>query len=298
MTRPRLIILLLASVFLFSHTPSLTQEPPRTGAKSALPPELAPELALKKARVNGKYAMLLRQVRAPQDYESHKDFHDEGFVDDPEWAGQKDMPEGFYVYVYPYWFVWRDEVARTAKQKRGWGPEQATGEPNTPDAGDQQTAWASKSPDGSNEWLLLEYDEFVIPKAIMVHENYNPGALVKVSLFTVEGTEMEVWTGKDPTPTADGKGVGVVEPKEKIKTNRVKLYFNSKDVPGWNEIDAVGILDAEKKFHWAVAADASSTYAHDDRNDPQRRDERVRRLEQEVRKLRKELSEVRKQQKK
>jgi hypothetical protein len=276
-----------------------SQDAPRTEAKrTAVPPEPAPEIPLKKARVNGKYAMLLRQVKVPQDYETYKDFHDEGFVDDSEWAGQKDMPEGYYVYVYPYWFVWRDEVARAAKQKRGWGPEQVTGEPDTPDAGDCQTAWASKTPDGQDEWLLVEFADAVVPKSIMVYESYNPGALVKVSLFTLEGKEVEVWSGADPTPTADGKGIGVIEPKEKFKTNRVKLYFDSKNGPGWNEIDAVGILDGEKKIHWAVAADASSTYAADPRDDPQRTQERVRRLEQEIRKLRKEVQELRKGQKK
>ncbi len=43
-------------------------------------------------------------------------------------------------------------------QGRAWGPEQATGAPNTATAGDQQTAWASRTQDGQPEWLVLEYD--------------------------------------------------------------------------------------------------------------------------------------------
>ncbi len=49
--------------------------------------------------------------------------------------------------------------------------------------------------------------------------------------------------------------------KANFKTNRVKIYIDSPSVPGWNEIDAVGIRDKNKKMHWAVAAEASSTYA-------------------------------------
>ncbi|MGH7149305.1 MAG: hypothetical protein ACREIU_01340, partial [Planctomycetota bacterium] len=37
-------------------------------------------------------------------------------------------------------------------EKRPWGPEQATGEPDTPGAGDHVSAWASLAPDGSGEW--------------------------------------------------------------------------------------------------------------------------------------------------
>src|SRR5260370_26642972 len=46
-----------------------------------------------------------------------------------------------------------------------------------------------------------------------------------------------------------------------VKTNRVKIYLDSKNVPGWNEIDAVGLRDTAGETHWAVSADASSTYA-------------------------------------
>src|SRR4051812_16997111 len=48
-------------------------------------------------------------------------------------------------------------IEPAGRAKRGWGPEQVTGEPDTPAAGDQTTAWASATPDGADEWLELEY---------------------------------------------------------------------------------------------------------------------------------------------
>ncbi|NQT13820.1 MAG: hypothetical protein HQ582_13790 [Planctomycetes bacterium] len=60
-------------------------------------------------------------------------------------------------------------------------PEQATGPPDTPRAGDIRTAWASASPDGQKEWLLLDYAKVVRPTAVAVHETYNPGAVYQVS---------------------------------------------------------------------------------------------------------------------
>ena len=32
-------------------------------------------------------------------------------------------------------------------------------------------------------------------------------------------------------------------------------------MPGWNEIDAVGVLDEAGKMHWPISASASSNYA-------------------------------------
>ena len=64
-----------------------------------------------------------------------------------------------------------------------------------------------------------------------------------------------------PTAQGSGKGVSEIAVDVPFKTNRVKIYIDSKAVPGWNEIDAVGVRDAGGKTHWATGADASSTYA-------------------------------------
>jgi hypothetical protein len=240
-----------------SNSPA--DEPDRT-ARGAKFQALPPEKALRKAHGGGKYQMLLRQIKAPQDAAQYADFRDLGLRQVKEYAGVTDLPKGYWVYVYPYWYIWRD-LAATPKPKRAWGPEQATGPPDTPNAGDIQTAWASRTPDGEDEWLLLEYAEPVVPEAVSVHETYNPGALYRVTIFKLDGEEVEVWKGKDPTPVNSGKGVSEIVFQAPFKTNRVRIYLDSKNVPGWNEIDAVGLRDTAGKTHWAVSADASSTYA-------------------------------------
>ena len=148
-----------------------------------------------------------------------------------------------------------------AAPNRSWGPEQAAGEPNIESAGDNGRAWASKTPDGQDEWLVLDYAKAVTPAAVKVYETYNPGALSKVSVFDADGKEVEVWTGEDPTSVESDMGVSEVKFETDVQTKRVKLYLKSSDVPGWNEIDAVGLVDAEGDTHWAAAAAASSTYA-------------------------------------
>ncbi len=218
------------------------------------------EEANKTARIDGKYQMLLRQIKVAKDAETYGPVKDLGFRAMPDYAGFQDLPSGHWVYVAPYWYIWRD-LAAVKQPKRNWGPEQATGEPDTEMAGDIVTAWASASQDGQEEWLMLEYENFVTPTAVLVHETYNPGALYRVTVFKPDGEEVEVWKGVDPTPTDSGQGVSEIPVKVNFKTNRVKIYLDSPSVPGWNEIDAVGLRDKTKTTQWAVAVEASSTYA-------------------------------------
>jgi hypothetical protein len=147
------------------------------------------------------------------------------------------------------------------KHGRGWGPEQALGAPDTLGSGDIQTAWASNTPDGQEEWLELDFEKEVLPAEVVVHETYNPGALVRVTAYTKTGMAAELWAGKDPTPTTAARGISRVKVDPGFKIKRIRIHLNSKGVSGWNEIDAVGLKDKEGKTHWAVSAKASSTFA-------------------------------------
>lgn len=257
-------------------------------SKEAMP-AMSLEDSLKKAKVNNKYEMLVRQLKVPKDVETYTEFHDLGLRDMKEYAGNTDLPKGYWVYVQPYWYIWRDLTA-TPKAKRPWGPEQATGPPDTDEAGDIQTAWASLTPDGQDEWLLCEYAEPIVPNAVLIYETFNPGAVNKVSVFKLDGTEVEVWKGKDPTPPDSGKGVSVIPIKVDFKVNRIKIYIGSIEVPGWNEIDAVGLREKGDKTLWATAVEASSTYAQQTSATfinlaTQEMNQRLMRLEAEVREM-------------
>jgi hypothetical protein len=260
--------------------------------------EMKLEQGLKKAQVDGKYQMLLAQIKVDKDVDTYQDFRDLGMRNMSEYAGYSGLPKGFWVYAQPYWYIWRDKTS-VQRPKRQWGPEQATGEPDTNMAGDIITAWASQTPDEQDEWLSLEYAEPMIPTAVLVYETYNPGALYRVTAFRLDGEEVELWKGTDPTPTDAGKGVSEIPVKADFKTARIRIYIASKDVPGWNEIDAVGVRDKAKRLHWAVAADASSTYAPPfEQVAPARPvnvyEERIERLESEVRELRRMVEDLKK----
>ena len=154
-------------------------------------------------------------------------------------------------------------LALSSRRERGlpWDPSQAAGPPDVLAPGDNTAAWASAGQDDQAEWLMLTCPAAVRPVEVHVHESYCPGALVRVTAFTEAGEEVELWQGADPTPASQPGGVSKVPAKAGVLTRRLKIHLDSQRVPGWNEIDAVGIVDDAGKTHWASSVQASSTYA-------------------------------------
>ena len=229
--------------------------------------ELAAPQAAAKASVNSKYRKLLAVIRVPDDLASYADFNDYGQSTTESWGGYSGLPTGYWVYVYPHWYIWgeaseaADPAPALAADKRSWGPEQALGEPDTTEAGDIVTAWASASEDDQDEWLQLEYGAPIRAVAVIVHESYNPGALSRITMVRPDTEEVDLWRGEDPTPASRDHGVSIITLKEPVEASKIRLYLASTKVPGWNEIDAVGLIDSIGKTHWATGATASSTFA-------------------------------------
>ena len=142
---------------------------------------------------------------------------------------------------------------------RSWGPEQVVGQANTDRAGDISTAWASRQPDGGEEWLHVNYDRPVDISEIRVRETYNPGAISKITALLPNGQEVTVWEGTEPPATAPVDTA--FAPQTRVQANSVKIYMDTRRVPGWNEIDAVELIGSDGTRQWATSATASSTYA-------------------------------------
>ena len=64
------------------------------------------DTALARASVNGKYARLLRRIHVPQDRQTYMDFRDYGQYQATDYAGHANIPAGYWVYVYPHWYIW------------------------------------------------------------------------------------------------------------------------------------------------------------------------------------------------
>ena len=152
------------------------------------------------------------------------------------------------------------EIQRLQNPTPRWGVGEATGSPNTTGFGDITTAWASQSADGQKEWLEVEFAQSVVPQAVWIYETYNPGAVTKVTRLGALGAEEVLWEGTDPTPVGSQGGISKIPLSGGMSVSRLRIYIDSPAVPGWNEIDAVGLVYGKNRVQWAKRASASSSY--------------------------------------
>lgn len=138
-----------------------------------------------------------------------------------------------------------------------WSENQALGEPDTEGQGDFPTAWASQDPDGGIEWLEIGFAEAVAAHGVVIIESYNPGAVVKVETAGPGQGWRTVWSGRDPA-TAE-KNEFAIPLDGRTAIDGVRITLDTRLVPGWNEIDAVG-LEVGDRTVWGSEASASSTF--------------------------------------
>ena len=144
--------------------------------------------------------------------------------------------------------------------KRGWGPEQATGQPDTMEAADRPTAWAPREPNGGPEWLRVEFDKEVSIAEVRIRDTCGPGAITRVAAIPKEGEELTLWEGREPEHDVPGNFEAFADKAKDVVAKCVKVYLDTRLVPGWNEIDAVELVGKDGTRQWASKATASSTF--------------------------------------
>jgi hypothetical protein len=63
---------------------------------------------LERAAVGGKYRHLTRVLCVPADEANYKEFSDFGFWNGTSYVGVNDLTPGYWVYIAPRWYIWRD----------------------------------------------------------------------------------------------------------------------------------------------------------------------------------------------
>ncbi|MEW6736337.1 MAG: hypothetical protein AB1489_33905 [Acidobacteriota bacterium] len=219
------------------------------------------------ASAQDKYSNLLRKIAVPEDRATYGDYKDYGYWSGSQYRNYEDLPAGYWVYLYPHWYIWKQQnkqqrqvqPVQAVSDVTAWSAAQATGTPDTPQAGDYRTAWASLLPDGGLEWLKLDYEHAIKIAEVRVRESYNSGTIVKVAAVLDNGSETLLWEGQDTTSTAPADFL--VQPKITVKAKSIKVYLDTRLKPGWNEIDAVELIGQDGSGQWASRASASSSYA-------------------------------------
>jgi len=77
------------------------------------------EAALKKAAVDGKYSILLKKLEMKGDRQGYGEFRDFGMWSGTSYGGHDNLPAGYWVYLYPHWYIWGEQnAAPDAEQKK------------------------------------------------------------------------------------------------------------------------------------------------------------------------------------
>lgn len=120
---------------------------------------------------------------------------------------------------------------------------QAVGAPNVfPNYGDIGSAWSSRFVDAGPEFLDMFFSTPMPINVVNVVETFHPGALNKVSVKNpTTGLWELVWSGT-AAPAPELSRINTISfPEPHFLVSGVLLEFDSPAVPGYNEVDAVGI---------------------------------------------------------
>ncbi|MEA3396827.1 MAG: NHL repeat-containing protein [Chloroflexota bacterium] len=124
-----------------------------------------------------------------------------------------------------------------------WSAVQATGAPDTPECGDESTAWASWG-SSSVEWINLYYETPVYITEINIVQTYNPDQVSQVDLIDMEGTFITVYT-QEPEQVDDlcPYTLSILADQSDVLAQGVRITIDQSVLElGWNEIDAVEIV--------------------------------------------------------
>jgi hypothetical protein len=111
-----------------------------------------------------------------------------------------------------------------------------------PRHGDIAGAWASSATDGGEEWIEVRFASPVAAVSVLWLETFNAGAVTRVDDVTDPAAPAVLWEGA-PTRVVGSVVAEVLLPARRT-IGAVRLVLDSRAVPGWNEIDAIGLVAA------------------------------------------------------
>jgi hypothetical protein len=137
-------------------------------------------------------------------------------------------------------------VEATASSEYGaerWAAFQAVGEPDTPECGDFDTAWASAT-SYTVEWIEVYYDVPVYATEINIVQTYHPDQVVQVDLIDLDGELVTIYTQEpeqidEPCPYT----LSIYADEGDVLAQGVRVTIDQSVLNlGWNEIDAVELV--------------------------------------------------------
>jgi len=148
---------------------------------------------------------------------------------------------------------WASRVVGVSSEKRGdisgeqYRASQTLGRPSKLlQPGETPCAWSPFYADGTaDEWVQVGFETPMRARQIVVAENVNPGAVIKVIVFDEAGAEHVVYQGTGTQPRQDPL-LRIFPTDTSYVCRSVKVFINGAALKGPNQIDAIGISTDSK----------------------------------------------------
>ena len=114
MRRSTILITIILVFFLFGFQECVVYVPPGP---------TTPQSPVERAQVGGKYKDLQQVIDVPDDKNTYGDFYDLGYKKTRKYKGYSNLPYGYWVYVYPSWYIWK---TKTEEQKPAYDYDKAS----------------------------------------------------------------------------------------------------------------------------------------------------------------------------
>ena len=114
-----------------------------------------------------------------------------------------------------------------------------------PRSGDLDGAWAPHETNKGYQRVSVRFTAPTAASAVVWAETYNPGAVVRVDDVSDPSNPVALWQGRATVTSlpADVAQVALVAPRT---ISAIRLVLDTRLVAGWNEIDAIGLIPAER----------------------------------------------------
>ena len=140
--------------------------------------------------------------------------------------------------------------------------EQILGKPSVmPSFGNSNCAWMPEFPSRKIEWVKLKFSELIFIKQIAINENYNAGAILKITVYDSLGNGFAVYTNNNPEKYKPADIKRIFPENLKFRSNEIKIDINTALFNDYYQIDAVAISDNIKPIEVKINEFKDSLFA-------------------------------------
>lgn len=147
--------------------------------------------------------------------------------------------------------LWANRLFSYSSQKesKAYSAKQVLGPPSKlPSYGDCGCAWTPSLPNNSDEeFVRVGFAQRIKVQQIIISENYNAGTIKAIYLYDQYNIPHLVYE-RTKTQPEYGRVFTILIPETEFSTNDLKLVLDTESVPGFNQIDAIGISNSAEKY--------------------------------------------------